>query len=506
LSLALTIVVLFSSGVLAADEPADKEIATLIQQLGDPDYAVRDRAQEKLGKLGERAYNPLTVAANDPDLEIAARARYLLHTVELPVIRDTDSDLVKQTLEGYTELPTAEQLGQIRDLMGLPQGEGYGAACRLAHIENSPVMSKYIATTILNRWPVHAKGRTRMHEAVETELKHSGRIAACWLTTYAKLVADPESVLDAWRKLVEEEESLLEERSPKSAERIVAALLYDLTYWESQVGAADLAREHFDRAQQLKLVPSNLTIYFYIDAAYFFRNRGEIDWAIKAYEQIPALGIAQAIPLAQLGLAEMLHDMGRNQEAAAALDVILELLNSQQLRDLRYMDYTPEQIRGRRHFFFACTARDNGDDEKYRAELVQAVKYDPNELDALIALYRTADLDETMRKKTIAMIDVATERLRQEAVASPEDASAHNQFAWLAGNTTGDMQEALAHALRAVELSPESGAYLDTLAHVYFYGLKDYEKAVETQAKAVEFMPHSGLIRQKYELFRKAGS
>ena len=80
------------------------------------------------------------------------------------------------------------------------------------------------------------------------------------------------------------------------------------------------------------------------------------------------------------------------------------------------------------------------------------------------------------------MIQAATEKLRQEAAMLPEtatpsdEASAHNQLAWIVGNTTGDMNEALEHALRAVELSPESGAYLDTLAHVYFYGMKDYKK------------------------------
>ncbi len=492
--------------VLAADEPTDQEIAELIQQLGDPDYLVRDQAQEKLGKMGARAYDALTVAANDRDLEIAARARYLLHSVELPLIRDTDCELVRQALEGYAELSTPEQLYQICVLLVLPHGEGYRAACRLAHIENSVVMSKYIATTILGRWPVHAESQARMCDAVEAELKHSGRIAAHWLTTYARLVTDPKSGVTAWRKLVEEEESLFQERSPKSAGQIVAAMLYDLAHWETQIGAADLAREHFDRAQQVKLVPTESTASFYIDVANFFQNRGQFDWAVETYEQASKLGVARAIPYVQTGLAEMLHDTGRNEEAAAAMDVILGAVNAQELRNLQSTDQSVEKVRGRKHFFLACSARDGGDDATYRAELFQAIKDDPNELDALIALYRVPDQDETARKNTIAMIEAATELLRQQVAASPEEAALHNQFAWIVGNTTGDMQEALEHARRAVELRPESGAYFDTLAHVYFYGLKDYQKAVEAQAKAVEFLPHSGLIRQKYELFQKAAS
>ena len=200
----------------------------------------------------------------------------------------------------------------------------------------------------------------------------------------------------------------------------------------------------------------------------------------------------------------MFHDMGRNEEAVAALDVIAKLLEARRLQPLEYTSIG--QVQGRRHFFLACQAKDRGETEKHRTELLEALKNDPNELDALIALYRVPDLPDEICKRTITMIENAAELLRQEAVASPDDASAHNQFAWIVGNTTGNMQEALDHALQAVKLSPESGAYLDTLAHVYFYGLKDYDKAVETQAKAVKFMPHSGLIVKKYEQFRKAAA
>ncbi len=495
-----------------ADNPTDPEIATLIQQLGDPDCAVRDRAQEKLEKIGERAYNALTMAANHPDLEIAARARYLLQVLELPVIRESDLPQVKKILEGYKELSASEQLRRIRALMALPQGNGYRAACRLAHIENSPLLSKYIAVTILNRWPLHAKGRARMREAVKAEVEASGRVAARWLAVHARLDTEARSALDDWRKLVDEEKSGRDRSLPTSTDQIVAALFYDLAYWESVANSLQQAKNYFDQAQEQKLALSNATLYFYLDMAYFFRNRGMIDWAVGVYGRIPTLGMAEAIPLAQLGLAEMLHDMGRNEEAAAALDVILDLVRRKQVTDLGYLDSSPEQIMGRKHYFYACTARDQGDQKKYRAELLQAVKSDPNELDALIALYRIPDLEPSQRKQTLEMIQAATEKLRQEAatlpetVASSDEASAHNQLAWIIGNTTGDMNEALEHALRAVELSPESGAYLDTLAHVYFYGLKDYQKAVQTQTKAVEFMPHSGLIRQKCEQFRKAAA
>jgi hypothetical protein len=218
----------------ASDEPSGEDIAALIQQLGDADFAVRDRAQKRLGKLGEKVYNALTIAANDSDLEVAARARYLLLTIELPAVRDTDSDRVKETLEGYSDLSMIDQILRVRLLMQLPEGQGYRAACRLVHIENSVTMSKHIAMTILNRWPVHDQGRTRMHDAVEAELQQSGRKAARWLVAYAPLDSDSKSNLAPWRELVEEEESLLQQRSPRTSGQLVAALLYSLAYTETR--------------------------------------------------------------------------------------------------------------------------------------------------------------------------------------------------------------------------------------------------------------------------------
>lgn len=503
--IALVLLGVFATGGESAEEPSGQKIAQLIEQLGDSEFAVREHAQGKLAEMGEKAYDALTTAVHDSDLEIAARARYLLLAIKLPAVRETDPEDVKETLEGYESLPRSEQLRRIRRLIALPQGEGYGAACRLVHIENSIAMAKSIATTLLNRWPIYPEGKARMRKAVETELTRSGREVAHWLTTYAKLVDDPDANIAAWRQLIDEEQALLEQRSPRTGKRIVATLLYDLAYWESECEeGSDPGQDSFDRAQALTLSSSEPTIFLYIDTATFYRDRGKIDWAAAVYSQVSKLGIPQAIPLAQLGLAEMLHDMGRNEEASAAMGVIAKLFESRRLQPLEYTSL--EKTQGRRHYFLACHARDRGETEKYRTELLEAIKNDPNELDALIALYRIPDLDEAIRKRTITMIETAAEQLRQEAVALPDDASAHNQFAWVVGNTTGDMQEALDHALQAVKLSPESGAYLDTLAHVYFYGLQDIDKAVETQAKAVKFMPHSGLIVKKYELFRKAAA
>ena len=101
------------------------------------------------------------------------------------------------------------------------------------------------------------------------------------------------------------------------------------------------------------------------------------------------------------------------------------------------------------------------------------------------------------------MIQKAAAALRDKVRRHPENPRYYNEFAWLVGNTEGDQDEALRYSQKAVELRPESGVYLDTLAHVYF-GRGDLDRAVTYQAQAARFEPHSGLIVRKLEVFRKA--
>ena len=63
-----------------------------------------------------------------------------------------------------------------------------------------------------------------------------------------------------------------------------------------------------------------------------------------------------------------------------------------------------------------------------------------------------------------------------------------NEFAWLAANTEGDLDEALRLSKRSLDLAGEHGSYCDTLARVYF-AKGDYANAVKHQSRAAELLP-----------------
>jgi tetratricopeptide (TPR) repeat protein len=77
----------------------------------------------------------------------------------------------------------------------------------------------------------------------------------------------------------------------------------------------------------------------------------------------------------------------------------------------------------------------------------------------------------------------------------PQSAWAHNKAARLAARCNRDLDAALDHARKGVELEPDDAGHLDTLAEVYIQR-GDKVKAVELMKKCIEMQP-------RYEYFRK---
>jgi thiol-disulfide isomerase/thioredoxin len=100
-----------------------------------------------------------------------------------------------------------------------------------------------------------------------------------------------------------------------------------------------------------------------------------------------------------------------------------------------------------------------------------------------VSFYDAMDNNEWERASSIARAMIAG--------AFRDDAGTLNGVAWRyvdpdADVTKPDLEVALLAAERAAALEPESASILDTLARVYFVR-KEFAKAIDTQAKAVEF-------------------
>ncbi|HEX3872047.1 MAG TPA: tetratricopeptide repeat protein, partial [Pirellulales bacterium] len=205
-------------------------------------------------------------------------------------------------------------------------------------------------------------------------------------------------------------------------------------------------------------------------------------------------------------LGEMLHDNGRDSEAANVYKERLTALEERANAGRQVEPAELPQTRGQMHFFYACDALEKHDLKLQRAELMKGVEADPLNADILIAMYRFPN-DKAMHELSLAKVRAAAEDFRSKILQAPDDTKHYNQLAWLIANTEGDYHEALRCSQKSIELlTPDSlnhGGYLDTLGRCY-YALGDYENAVKEQTKAVKLEPHSGLIKRQLDTFQKA--
>ena len=125
----------------ATPDATPQSVHRLIQQLGDNDYFVRQRAESELAKLGFDAFDALTEATSNDDLEIVARTKYLLRLLRVEWATAADPPEVKMLLRDYKAQNFEMRQTRLRSLAGLPGEVGVAALCRLAQLrEVAPVV------------------------------------------------------------------------------------------------------------------------------------------------------------------------------------------------------------------------------------------------------------------------------------------------------------------------------------------------------------------------------
>ena len=110
--------------------------ASLIRQLGDKDYFVRERAEAELAEIGFEAFDALSEAAASEDAEVAARARYLLRLMHVEWTDRKDPPEVKKLLQDYESQDADARQSRMHRLANLPGRSGIPALCRLVRYEH----------------------------------------------------------------------------------------------------------------------------------------------------------------------------------------------------------------------------------------------------------------------------------------------------------------------------------------------------------------------------------
>jgi hypothetical protein len=211
----------------AADEAgnAAPPISQLIADLGDDDYAVRRRAEERLLRMGPEAFDELNAAADNKDLEIAERVQYIIQRLQMQWVRRDDPAEVRRILARFGSESEEARLRRVEELAKLKDGSGGVALCRIARFDSSSLVARYAAVEILE-WKLTADERRALASSWKAELGASDRPPVQWIDLYLRELDAPQDVTPEWEKENAAELALLRREKGATATYIVLKLLH----------------------------------------------------------------------------------------------------------------------------------------------------------------------------------------------------------------------------------------------------------------------------------------
>ena len=229
------------------------KITQLIKQLGTDQFRARERAQRALEEMGLLAFDALHEAQAHDDIEIAARAKFLIRSMRVDWTSESDHAETRRILKGYARAGRDDRKNRMERLAKIEGNKGVSALCRIVRYETDGLLSRSAALMIMNSsmpedWN---KPQPELAATIRKRLGHSQRVGSKWLYTYAESLLDIKTTLDKWETLATAEERILAKHRGKTNREIVR----DLVRWQAEVfakiGDEDRAEAAIKRAVRL---------------------------------------------------------------------------------------------------------------------------------------------------------------------------------------------------------------------------------------------------------------
>ncbi len=317
---------------------------------------------------------------------------------------------------------------------------------------------------------------------------------------------DPKSLAELVRWLTEEKAwTLISEVAARFASRFArdSNLLYALAQAYKEQGKGDLADEAARRAVKLHAGTGAEQLRAHLMSAYKLRQRGLFKWAEQEYRHVITTGAAghDYTATAHYGLSEMLHDEGKDLQAAQTLDAMVNNIEKNKIVKPKFANRTLAEVRARMEFFFACHWHEKGDAVKQKEHLDKALQADPESLPELVKWLA--------EEKVWALISELAARFTNRFAQDPDLLYALAQACKEQGK--GDSADEAAQ--RALKLHPGAGAeqlraHLMTAYNLRQRGLfkwaeQEYRQVIATGAAGNDYTvtAHYGLS----EMFHDQG-
>ena len=521
LSWFIFLIVILPVGIRANEQPSEEstaadrgKVAQLIKQLGHDRFVMREHAQAKLEELGSATFDALTEALEHDDLEIANRASFLLGKIRFNWTTARDSKRIRTLLKDYSSQDEAQRIRIIETLAEFGRDEDLGVLCRITRYDRSHRVSKRAALALMLLWsPTEEIAGRRTQLALE-HFGDTQRTATQWYRAFVEARTDADDAIERLLSIANTEHGKSGTTHLQTGPDVVARLFYVVADLYAARENAELAQQNADRA----LAAGGNEAKHRLDFIPHLELRGHFDWAENEYRQIVKSTSGKSIQHrgALRLLSNMFHDQGRLEEAATVHKQLAEMTQRHR-GSLGPFEPPLQETRAQMYYLYSLHYEKQGDLVKQAEALKQASSLTTLHPDIIISLYRLPNLSVVERKQMTIRIQGTVERFRilmrrVEDMKRMKETSrltgqAHNQFAWLVGNTLGETDtkladEAIDASHRSLELSPGSFAYTDTLARCY-YARGKIEQAIKFQKQALALNPHSGLLQAQLEFFEK---
>ncbi|QDT04755.1 Tetratricopeptide repeat protein [Rubripirellula lacrimiformis] len=308
--------------IAADDFQGDTEVTQLIEQLGAASYATRSLAMERLQRMGLEAFDKLNLAQFHPDIEIEMAARYLVSSLIVSWSKDSDPQVIRDTLHEYGAQSESERTSRIEMLAEFPDRQGLPALVRLAKFETSLRLSRVAALTLMQQ-KMHSdpSERSRSAELINEGLGNNQRQASEWLRVYAKDLAAGEYSAERWRQLIQQQRDQMDSPSlTVSSRESVLELVQICAMRAIDAGqrevALSLARENIDL-----IVPATRNI---TDACSWAIDHQLHPFVLDLRDQFRPM--FDPHPVLLYGAAEAEKVAGNDERASELADLALSIL------------------------------------------------------------------------------------------------------------------------------------------------------------------------------------
>jgi tetratricopeptide (TPR) repeat protein len=227
-------------------------IESLINQLGDENYLVRQNSATRLKRFGLEAFDQLHAAQFHPDLEIESAAKYLVGSLMVNWAKQDDPREVREALDEYGNQTEIERQSRIDILSGLPDRRGLEALLRLTRFETSLRLSEVAALAIMNQPSASSKDENLIDvELIEKQLSGNERRGSQWLRVYASDLKNGEYSAAKWQELIQRQRREVDSGSnQKSTRQSILDLVRICATHASRMNrrqeAIDLTNAHLD--------------------------------------------------------------------------------------------------------------------------------------------------------------------------------------------------------------------------------------------------------------------